>query len=520
MKHLTFKYLVSAFALLFSSYSFSAVITGIDLYDNSAANGPPVGTHFSSCPELQAMFLGSDGYIPTGKCTFSGGPQDSNPTVRIWFLQGGGYIGFISVRVDYGDDCAIINGDHMQCGHVCNTYDSCGYYAALECTNRGDIYAGITWNDAANWGFQCLEQPDIPGYEDNIPEGSIVENNISFKGDIGEQGVRGFDGLDGYEGERGKRGKQGVIGATGATGRTGFSGQDGEDGIDGVGCEVYREGEYSVLRCGAGQSLTSVDVMDSRYIDVLALQKSQLDEMKNSGCTVAGVNEATGTISFSCLGNTVLPPVSLLGKQGEQGIQGEQGKEGIQGKDGIDGIIGKDGLAGKDGLDGENGIDGTNGLEGKQGIAGVAGLDGLDGDNVDTAAVVNAINSASDRLNNNLDDKFQFADQSLELNGLEGLDGVFDAGELNKLKAEIEAQTVLISEAFNEKKASLTSQFMLDSTSVGFTNSSFTISVAGHSFAMPSMGDVWAPYLGSLSNVIYLLALIASFVIVMGGAKS
>ena len=260
--------------------------------------------------------------------------------------------------------------------------------------------------------------------------------------------------------------------------------------------------------------------MDSRYIDVLALQKSQLDEMKNSGCTVAGVNEATGTISFSCLGNTVLPPVSLLGKQGEQGIQGEQGKEGIQGKDGIDGIIGKDGLAGKDGLDGENGIDGTNGLEGKQGIAGVAGLDGLDGDNVDTAAVVNAINSASDRLNNNLDDKFQFADQSLELNGLEGLDGVFDAGELNKLKAEIEAQTVLISEAFNEKKASLTSQFMLDSTSVGFTNSSFTISVAGHSFAMPSMGDVWAPYLGSLSNVIYLLALIASFVIVMGGAKS
>ena len=229
------------------------------------------------------------------------------------------------------------------------------------------------------------------------------------------------------------------------------------------------------------------------------------------------------------------------GDQGDQVDQGDQGDQGQKGDPGLDGAQGTQGIAGQNGVDGTNGSNGTNGTNGADGIdglngegcttfddpldpdsvviecgdsfvflrAGRDGLPGIDGQDVDTGAVVDAINKITNVL------KAPFSTGSV----------VSGTGEYSVLfdQANIDANTVKVNKL--KQKINLENSTFYQSIKDKF---SFNVTGSGYAANNLDLGQ-WGTYnisisryaehFGGIGNIIMFLATLLALSIVLSGVR-
>ncbi len=240
-------------------------------------------------------------------------------------------------------------------------------------------------------------------------------------GAAGPAGATGPAGPEGARGPQGERGENGTNGTNGADGTDGTSGVNGADGIDG----------NSILN-GTGAPQDAVGSNGDFYIDVVAgkiygpkaagqwpaegvsLIGPAGADGQNGQDGADGQNGADGSDGQDGTdgvdGNSILSgegaPEGSAGKNGDfyldtltvtlygpkaagawpaEGVSlvGKDGQDGVDGQNGQDGVDGQNGQDGKDGADGQNGIDGKDGEDGKTILNGVGAPEdsvGKDGD--------------------------------------------------------------------------------------------------------------------------------------------
>ena len=229
------------------------------------------------------------------------------------------------------------------------------------------------------------------------------------------------------------------------------------------------------------------------------------------------------------------------GEKGERGEKGDQGDKGQKGDPGLDGAQGTQGIAGQNGVDGTNGSNGTNGTNGADGIdglngegcttfddpldpdsvviecgdsfvflrAGRDGLPGIDGQDVDTGAVVDAINKITNVL------KAPFSTGPV----------VSGTGEYSVLfdQANIDANTVKVNKL--KQKINLENSTFYQSIKDKF---SFNVTGSGYAANNLDLGQ-WGTYnisisryaehFGGIGNIIMFLATLLALSIVLSGVR-
>ena len=451
-------------------------------------------------------------------------------------------------RMDMGADCAFISAD-LVCGLPCNTANRClAYYAENVCSSPSYIQ-DFVYTDAVTISYQCVQPSPIECQFGSDCEEIIANNTdapiiyIGIKGDEGVQGVQGEIGLTGEQGEQG----------------------------DAFQFSDFTTEQLALLKGADGDSFDDSNLVlgiqnnkadiSELFIETYLLQTK--DEI-----IAADVSENTNALNY--LANN---PSSdgIDGSDGAQGLQGEQGVSGQDGQDGekgekgdrgekgdqgdkgqkgdngIDGAQGTQGLAGQNGIngvDGTNGTNGTNGRNGTNGADGNNGLDGLngegcttfndpqnshqvviecgefltflrdglpgtDGQNVDTQAVVDAVNEVTNALT------ASFSTGSV-VSGTGDYITLFD-------QTNIDANTVKVN-ALKEKINSENSTFyqsIKDKFSFNVTGSGY----AANNLELGKWGTYnisisrYADHFGGIGNIIMFLATLLALSIVLSGVR-
>jgi hypothetical protein len=532
-----YKYIL-LLVISFFSFSFSSH-AGADFSGKSSAipHTPASCSSLTACLAEHKAFTDSSGrtFAPTGSYRFLTytNPLRFNIVMKYLPSYTANLVEY-QIIWTYTDDC-YVTASVLQCGLACNSESTCFAVAASQCP----FLAQFTYVNPSSWSRTCTTiiegslEGEI-GQEDNYSV--IATGSTGLTGATGADGANGLDGIDGVIGTDGKDGTDGIdgeIGLTGADGIDGIDGIDGTNGTDGINGtngfngldgsqgpigQTGARGEAGEVDQQVLEDLQRIDTLNIDRINNLELNDFEQDNLLSDFGTDLGTAESdlftlfqkdlvleTGqalidadvetneqeivSLSAALANFVATPPVDVI--------------------DGIDGIDGTNGTDGEDGTNGTDGLTGAAGVDGTDGINGINGLAGADGENVDTAAVVSAINTSNDFLKTS---------QSLSANtgAFDSFSSLFGTSQIAIVEAEILSLQEDIKLENNDFLALIKAKFSFDSTSSGYQTRMLDIGTWGsHDVSLSR----FAEYFGGLANIVYFFAVLFSLYIVLSGVR-
>lgn len=537
------RFLVFSF-LVFSSYVFAGF--DYDCYDCTAVNTHSYGT-CSDLVSCVAVFgtrtSGGNIMYPTGDFLVVAG--------GIVMQYGSNYGGTHSrkvVLVANTEDCFIAAGT-LACGLTCTTSQSCAVHALNSC---GGAMESFSYGGAGNYEATCatIVYGDTSGGGGDVNTGDTI-TVVTAQGSRGVAGSNGLDGSDGADGVAGLAGADGIAGVDGAdgvdgiAGADGVAGTDGSDGADGIAGTDGTNGTNGTngrngidgvhgrngidgivdpeitdnLADGILQNKNGIthlnNVIDETVTPNIQANKEGLATNLHSINTLFAKDLDLGTAQEQIAADTIQNTTDIalinnhLPSDGADGADGTNGINGTNGTDGVDGIAGLNGTDGTDGTKGADGIDGVAGLNGADGINGINGAQGADGENVDTDAVIAAIDSSSDFLK---------SQHSISPNTTvsDAYGNLFDNDAQDALLVDIERLKLDINLENKTFFEFVKSKFNFSVSSSGYESRLLDLSGWGTFDVSLSR---FAVYFGGLGNMVYFFATLMSLTIVLSGVR-
>jgi hypothetical protein len=510
-----FKSILILFTFLFSLNTFAGftvVAGGGALFDNGATCNS-----FETCAAIfRDVHTDATSYVRTG--TFWTG--DNKMLSRYQVSNGS----FLTARAYFTatPDCLMTTGV-ASCSLVCSSAATCLTHAANSCP---DGVTGFSYTNVGNWSYGCSNPPandpqDGSPTIDDLPDSAIqigyAKGDRGLQGQTGASGTNGTNGTDGNDGADGIDGSDGEIGLSGSDGSDGANGIDGTNGTNGSNGLNGLDGPQGIQGIAGAAGVVDDEVLaDLRNTDFLSQQRINAVEVQADsleGSLATAESDLFTLFQKDLVLETGQALIDADVKTNDQEIFSlsaaladfvstppTDGIDGVDGVDGTDGIDGTDGQTGLTGAAGSDGIDGTNGLN---------GLNGSDGENVDTAAVVSAINTSNDFLKTS---------QSISANtgAFDSFSSLFGTSQIAIVEAEILSLQDDIKLENNDFLALIKAKFSFDSSSSGYQTRMLDIGTWGSYDVSLSR---FAEYFGGLANIVYFFAVLFSLYIVLSGVR-